>query len=181
MKTAVDQILTNFNKVPENFGLGKLRQESKRNGKVKSILSKPKYLVSISILILIIIGLSCGIPFIFIRKNKNENDEITSTSPTTTITSPTSTDPPSTSSIDDSTQSTSTTEETSDEMKIVEREAWVTQGLEISGKYKQLTPVKRIILLNTLTGFCYNEVGVSKDSLLNLTSSFPEFFSDFLY
>ena len=178
MKLAVDRILNNFNESREKFGLGTPRQDVKQDTNVKQTFSKPKYLVSISLLIIIIIGLSCGLPFMFIHRNKDPNNEITSTSPpTTTSTNPalTSSSHPLTSTstqsstTDFTTPSTvTTTEEPLNELKIIKRQAWVSQGLDINGKYKQLTPVERIIVIYTQNESCFNEVGVAKNRSVSI-------------
>lgn len=179
VKEALDKFLINFADDTRK-GLGTSDRKTQHETKVKPISLKRQCLVPILFLIFIIIGLACGLPMLFLRPNNDPNNEITSTttqeistnpqvsSPSTSISSQSS----SSSSSESTTQST-TSEGSLPELKIIKREAWARQGLDINGKHKQRKPVKRIIITSTRTDSCYNEVGVvKKPNFPNFTSRF---------
>lgn len=138
----MNQILNEFNQSKEKFDY------ETRGEKTRRLILKPKFCVPVSMIIIIIILLSCGLPFLLLR-NKKENS-LTTSAPTTTTDSHYPTAPAT------ATEST-TTEGPFAQLKVVKREAWIPHGLDFTGKFKQLMPIKRIIILNTKTDTCYDE------------------------
>lgn len=148
MKAAVDQIVADLNRSPEKYGAPRVEKKSF----AKRVFSSPRIIVTFSIIAVVIIGVSVAVPLILSKQRDNNLQDIETTSTSTSSTTSTTegfyqTAPP-----------TTPAPELTDEVKIVKRSAWLSKGLDVKGKYKQLKPVKKIIVLKTTTDDCYDEV-----------------------
>lgn len=146
-----------------------------RYEKFKKTVSNPRAYVPTAVLLVILVTLIIAVPMTLNNRNQNP-DEVTTVGPETTPqttkgddeTTPTtgstetstnaqtSTDDPTTDTPTDPTTTLTSTPEPPPELKLVEREAWLTKGLNISGRYKQLTPVSKIIVTSTQSDACYD-------------------------
>lgn len=156
----MNQILNEFNQSKEKF------DHETRGEKARRLILKPKFCVPVAMIIIIIILLSCGLP-ILLLKNKNGN-ELTTLAPSTTTGSLYPTSPAT------STEST-TTEGPFAQLKVLTREVWIPHGLDFTGKFKQLMPIKRIIILNTKTDTCYDESSCIEFIADSQQMAYPEF------
>jgi hypothetical protein len=109
--------------------------------------------VPILAVLIVLIGLSIGFPLI---TNNKEGDNVTTQNPTTIDDA--STEPTISTSSSMTTPSTSSTTIVPSEPKIIKREVWEKEGLPLEGKYKQLLPIQKIIVMNTESEPCFDEV-----------------------
>lgn len=177
VKAAVDQILNDFNNSPEKFG--EPRRETARE-RAKQLILTPKFCIPIAFIVLVIILLSCGLPLLLMNKQNAKVMTTLASSTTTTIghypTAPPTFYPQSSTAVSEATTNTpATSEEPFSGLKIIKREAWISQGLEVTGKYSQLLPIKRIIILNTRTDSCYDDSSCIVFIEEHQQSSYPEF------
>lgn len=169
MKAAVNQIVSDFHTSSEKFMTAP--SESKY-GKFRRTVSNPRAYLPTAVLLVILVTLIIAVPMTLNNRNQNQGEETTTGSELTTksddetstgsseATTFTSTADPET----ETTTFTSTEEPTSTfpteppppELEVVAREAWLTKGLNISGRYKQLTPVSKIIVTSTQSDACYD-------------------------
>lgn len=165
MKNAVNQIVSNFSKSSEIIIVTKKKSKWKK-------IRKPKVFVPMLIVIAIIIILSIALP-ILIGSGDNGGDLNDSLS---------NTPEHSTSSTDSSTQQStmavsSSTETALPVAKVVKRDAWMMEGFDVNGKFKQLQPIKRILILKTETETetCTNESSCIDFMFEHQQNSYPEF------
>lgn len=150
--------------------------------KFKRTVSDPRAYIPTAVLVIILVTLIIAVPMTLNNRNRNQNDATTAGTESTALSTlddgttddtsvavettssdpPTDTEAPDTSEepTDDETTITSpvppTTTELPHELKLVTRETWLTKGLNISGRYKQITPVSKIILASTKSDACYD-------------------------
>lgn len=151
--------------------------------KFKKTVSNPRAYIPTAVLVIILITLIIAVPMTLNNRNQNQNDVTTPGTESTAFPTPlptalptvddqttlaeetttgsssdpdTDTEVPNTSPGTTSTATTPTTTELPHELKFVTRETWLTKGLNISGRYKQITPVSKIILSSTQSDACYD-------------------------
>lgn len=148
MKAAVDQIVADLNRSPEKYKLPSVENKSF----VKKALTSPRLIVPFLIIVVVIISVSIAVPLILSQKDDNNLKDIDTTSTPTSSTSTT------TGNLYPTSRPTTPAPEFTDKVKLVKRSAWLSKGLNVNGKYKQLKPVKKIVVLSTMTDDCYDEV-----------------------
>lgn len=119
---------------------------------------QPKFFVPSFVLLMIIVGLSIGLPLVTKEKNGKEIND-----PTTTTKDPNNTTPPPSSTPDSSEASTAPTTpdpppEAIYELCIYGQDIWKKKGLNLEGKFKQITPIKRVIVMMTKADACFDMV-----------------------
>lgn len=145
--------------------------------KIKRKLRQPRFYIPLSLLILIALAMSIALPIVLLNDDNKDPSDGTTTEPSTS--SETETDDPATSSPTTSAPTTSatTTLTPSGEFEIVPRSDWLEYGgLDLSGKYKQLTPVKRVIILYIQTeDTCENNHNCKEFVAKHQNDAIPEF------
>lgn len=120
-------------------------RELTKADKIKRKLRQPRFYIPISLLFLIVIAISIAVPIVLNNNNKPRDAETTEPTVPTEVSTETevpTTSPPTTS------PTTTTLEPDDGEFRVVLRSDWLEYGgLDLSGKYKQLTPIKRVIIL----------------------------------
>lgn len=119
-------------------------RELTKADKIKRKLRQPRFYIPLSLLFLIVIAISIAVPIVIRNNKKNPRDAATTTDPNDTSESTPDTEEPPTSS---PTTSPATTTILYDGFRVILRSEWVDNEFDPSGKYKQLTPVKRVIIL----------------------------------
>lgn len=155
MKAAVDQIISNFSKSSENF-IAKRKQTKWEK------MRKSKILVPIAILIIIFIALSITLPMTIRNRDNGDDSSETTTEKAETsspITLDTSTGSSSTETLIDNEV---TTETPLPEILLFNRNAWMMKDLELKGKFKQLKPIRRIIVGRRTEDSCENHSSCSE-------------------
>jgi cytoskeletal protein RodZ len=150
MKAAVGQIFSDFNKSPQNY-----KKETQLE-KVKRIAKKPKIFVSIVAFLVVIVALSITLS-LTLKQNDGE-EETTTENPNTEETTSSSTETSKSTSPELSSTTPSSTPLPENQLKMLKKDDWVHLGLPLQGKYKQLKPIKKVIILNTKSDECFDEV-----------------------
>ena len=180
VKAAVNQIISELY-ATENFQTSQTPNTNSSTKKLRNFFLKPKALLVVVICIIIVIILSFIVPIIMKKEIKTEettripvttdqpitlstespssppteSSTILPTDPNTeAITTPSTTSTPTTTIT--TTPKTSTTEVPVEIIKVIKRETWLTKGLNISGKYKQLTPIRKVLLTTSKTDSCFD-------------------------
>lgn len=180
MKAAVNQIVSDFHTKSERFMTAP--PSDHKFEKFKRTVSDPRAYVPTAVLVIILITLIIAVPMTMNNWNQNQNDDTTAgtestafstvddktTLDDTTLTVETTADPPTETEVQNTSSdsptdteipstSPTTTTELPQELKLVKRETWMTKGLNVSGRYKQLVPVSKIILASTQqSDACYD-------------------------
>lgn len=121
------------------------------------LVFQPKFLVTALVLLIFIIGLSIGLPLVT-KKNNNDFLEDTTENPESTFDPNETTSDSLETSPSDATEPTSIATEDPLKAKVVKKQVWEEEGLPLEGKYKQLTPIQKVIVMTTKTDPCFNLV-----------------------
>ncbi|CRL00274.1 CLUMA_CG013547, isoform A [Clunio marinus] len=149
--------------------------------------------IAISVFLLLVLMIATSTSFLLLSKDDSESTTTTTSTSTTTTQSstqststaeePTSTsessssDDPTTTTISTSTTTTTrtTTSEPEFELNIIKRSTWSEEGLGIQGKYKQISPLSKIIILNTKSNDYTHFMSSTEFLIDHQQNSYPEY------
>jgi hypothetical protein len=142
---------------------GESREVQRGSELTSSFCFQPKIFLPSLLFLIVLLGLSIGIPMATKRKDTPEDSTFKPTSPEPT-TPDSSEPPPATDPITVPSTAPTTTPETPKEFQIVIKSEWQDKGLNLEGKFKQISKVKRIIVTSTLVEQCSDKVNFMKST-----------------